>query len=53
MTQKSEVRSHKVKDKKKSKRKYLRLYFLSFMISGVAQQQAASKNLSSLKRQPS
>ena len=32
MTQKSEVRSHKVKDKKKSKRKYLRLHFLSFMI---------------------
>jgi type IV pilus assembly protein PilQ len=32
MTQKLEVRSHKVKDKKKSKRKYLRLHFLSFMI---------------------
>src|SRR4030067_622392 len=32
MTQKLEVRSHKVKDKKKSKRKYLRLHLLSFMI---------------------
>ena len=32
MTQKSEVRSHKVKDKKKSKRKYLRLHLLYFMI---------------------
>src|SRR4030043_137180 len=32
MTQKSEVRSNKVKDKMKSKRKYLRLHFLSFMI---------------------
>lgn len=32
MTQKSEVRNHKVKEKKKSKRKYLRLRLLSFMI---------------------
>src|SRR4030042_1682172 len=32
MTQKSEVRSNKVKGKMKSKRKYLRLHFLSFMI---------------------
>lgn len=32
MTQKSEVRSNKEKDKMKSKRKYLRLHFLSFMI---------------------